>query len=143
MSASTNSSVIAINHHVKHDAKSELESEFDRQCTRYGLHPFERELRFAKLDFKRQWRFDFAWPDFRLAVELHGLIVIRGSAGEGIVRGGHGTVSGIIRDMDKANAAILLGWSVLTFSQSHVINSTAAIDMTQRALTVKGWRRGK
>lgn len=50
----------------------------------------------------RQWRFDFAWPDLRIAVEIDG-------------RGRHQTVDGARKDMAKHNAAVLLGWRVLRF----------------------------
>ncbi len=120
---------------------SVLETEYENLCWRYRLPKPVRELAFATEAFGRKWRFDFAWPEFMLAVELHGLIVIGVASGAQIVRGGHGTVPGITRDMDKRNAAILLGWSVLTFTQSH-FTSDAAIAMTQRALTVKGWKNG-
>lgn len=114
-----------------------LEQEFARQCEQYRLPAPVRQLLFA-MDTGRRWRFDFAWPEQKLAVELHGLIVIRASTGEGIVRGGHGTVGGMVNDMDKNNAAILLGWSVLVFCQQHV-HGDAAINMTMRALAVKGY----
>jgi len=121
-------------------AKSDLEALYARQCEQYRLPAYEREYLFAAEAFDRRWRLDWYWPAYKLGVELHGLIVLRGAQGEGIVRGGHGTVAGITRDMDKANAAILLHISVLTFCQSHV-NSGDAIAMTQRALTVRGWKR--
>jgi hypothetical protein len=118
---------------------SELEKEFARLCVRYKLPVPCREHAFA-LDMNRRWRFDFAWPEVKLAVELHGLVVVRAASGAQIVRGCHGTVPGMIRDMDKRNAAILLGWNVLTFCQNH-FSGDAAIAMTQRALVAKGWRR--
>jgi hypothetical protein len=125
---------------MKFDPENDLEAEFARQCVRYELPPFDREVEFAKEAFDRKYRLDFFWAKYRLAVELHGLIVVTAAGGAQIVRGGHSTVPGITRDMDKRNAAILLGIDVLTFTQSHV-NSGDAIAMTQRALTVKGWRR--
>jgi hypothetical protein len=120
---------------VKHDAKSRLEKEFASQIARYKLPEPVREFPFAREAFGRRYRLDFYWDAYKLGVELHGLIVLQG----GIVRGGHGTVPGMTRDMDKKNAAILLGIDVLTFTQSHV-TSHAAIQMTMRALTVKGLR---
>lgn len=50
------------------------------------------------------WRFDFAWTDVLLAVEVQG----------GIYRAGkHTTVTGIRTDIAKLNTAVLLGWDVL------------------------------
>ena len=63
-------------------------------------HPdAEREYRFSPA---RRWRFDFAWPDIKLAVEIEG-------------RGRHQTVVGYRSDCDKYNEAVRLGWRVLRF----------------------------
>lgn len=126
---------------MKHDAKSDLEKAFAAQVLQFQLPEPEREFFFAQEAFGRKWRLDFFWPRYALGVELHGLIVVSGPSGEGIVRGGHGTVGGMRRDMEKRNAAVLLQIDVLTFEQTMVANGSA-IAMTQRALTVKGWRRG-
>lgn len=117
-------------------ARSDLEREFERLCVAFRLPAFERQYLFATA-VARRYRFDLCWPEYRLAIELHGLVVQKGR-----VRGAHGgIVGGITKDMDKANLAVMLGWSLLTFTQSHVYSSTAAIDMTQRVLTTKGWKR--
>lgn len=118
--------------------KSDLEKTFELQLRKYRLPIWESEYHFA-LDVSRKWRFDFAWPEFKLAVELNGLMV-KYHEGRRVVATGHASLDGIIKDYDKLNAAVILGWSVLSFAQSHVA-STAAIDMTQRALTAKGWIR--
>lgn len=61
-------------------------------------HPFHPE---------RLWRFDFAWPDLMLAVEIHGGIWRKGA---------HSGGSGAIRDAEKATEAARLGWVLLTFT---------------------------
>src|SRR5271155_3518314 len=91
------------------------------------------------LTVSRKWRLDFAWPQFMIAVELNGLMV-KYHEGRRVVDTGHASINGIIDDYNKQNAAILLGWQVLNFAQAHVA-CTDAIDMTQRALTAKGWIR--
>jgi very-short-patch-repair endonuclease len=59
----------------------------------------------------RRWRFDFARPDIKLAVEIDG----------GVWSGGrHSGGSGQIKDMEKNNAAIALGWQVLHFTPQHI-----------------------
>ena len=63
----------------------------------------EREHRFHEV---RKWRFDFAWPSAKLAVELHG----------GGNRGRHASVTGMAADLEKHNAATRLGWRVLAFN---------------------------
>lgn len=57
---------------------------------------------------KRKWRFDFAWKKAQLCVEMEGGIWSRGRH----VRG-----QGYIDDMEKYNAAALLGWCVLRYHQ--------------------------
>lgn len=53
---------------------------------------------------ERKWRFDFAWPDKLLALEIEG----------GVFTGGrHSRGAGMLADMEKYNAAAILGWRVL------------------------------
>jgi len=52
----------------------------------------------------RKWLFDFAWPEQKVALEVEGGVWTRGA---------HGRGSGIVRDIEKYNAAALLGWRVL------------------------------
>lgn len=55
----------------------------------------------------RKWRFDFAWPEVRLAVE------IEGGVNDGEDRGRHTRAAGFERDAVKYNEAALMGWSVI------------------------------
>jgi very-short-patch-repair endonuclease len=64
-----------------------------------GLPAFVREYRFHP---DRLWRFDFAFPGQRVAVEIDG-------------RGRHQTVDGVRKDCEKLNEAARLGWRVLRF----------------------------
>lgn len=52
----------------------------------------------------RRWRFDFAWPELRVAVEIQG--------GE-FRRGRHGRGKGLRSDAEKFRAAARLGWFLL------------------------------
>lgn len=62
------------------------------------------EYRFAP---PRRWRFDYAWPDARVAVELEG----------GVHSGGrHVRGAGFERDAEKYNAAAASGWRVLRYT---------------------------
>jgi very-short-patch-repair endonuclease len=63
-----------------------------------------REFRFHAT---RLWRFDFAWPESRVAVEIEGGIWVAGAHG----RGKH--FSG---DCEKYNAATIDGWRVLRYT---------------------------
>lgn len=97
---------------------------------RYFAHP-DRELRFAK-DLGRQWRFDLAWPDALIAVEVEGLVVMRVD-GELVCKGRHASISGFKDDCEKYAWAAVLGWRVLRFEQSQV-KSRFAVDMIVRVL---------
>jgi hypothetical protein len=65
----------------------------------WGAEPPVREHRFHA---ERRWRFDFAWPSIKLAVEIEG-------------RGRHQTVVGFRNDCEKYNEALRMGWRVLRF----------------------------
>ena len=71
-----------------------LEDWFDVEWV--GPEPIA-ELQFAKV-FGRRWRFDRAWPDHQIALELDGW--------------GHQKSNRYLADIDKGNAAALLGWRV-------------------------------
>lgn len=59
---------------------------------------------------KRRFRFDFAWPDKKVAVEIDG--VHYSSAGAPTR---HQQAGGFIRDREKDNLAIEMGWVVLHY----------------------------
>lgn len=80
-----------------------------------------REHVFAK---PRRWRFDFAWPSFKLAVEVEGAIFVGGR---------HNRALGMMADMEKYNAAALLGWKVLRVAGPHV-KSGEALEWIEVAL---------
>lgn len=54
----------------------------------------------------RKWRFDFAWPDLKVACEIDGGIFSRGR---------HVNPRGFIADCEKSNAATQLGWRLFRF----------------------------
>jgi very-short-patch-repair endonuclease len=68
-----------------------------------GLPEPVQELTFSP---PRKWRFDFAWEQAKLAVEVNG----------GGGKGRHFTVMGATKDAEKANAAVVNGWAVLVFT---------------------------
>lgn len=74
-----------------------------------------REYRFHDT---RKWRFDYAIPALKIAVECDG----------GVWTGGrHVSPQGYIRDMEKFNEAAVLGWVVLKFTPQQLITA-ATID---------------
>lgn len=52
----------------------------------------------------RKWRFDLAWPDHRVALEVDGGIW---------VRGGHNRGAQMKKDWEKRNTAAAMGWRLL------------------------------
>lgn len=80
---------------------------------------------------RRRWRFDMAWPDEMLAVEIEG----------GVWSGGrHTTGAGFSADCEKYNEASLLGWRIIRVTGDHIENG-AAIDWIRRALREQGAER--
>jgi len=71
-----------------------------RQIKRAGLPEPTRELRFHP---KRRWRFDFAYPNLKIAFEYEGGIFSYGAH----TRGAH-----FQSDIEKYNTAALMGWKV-------------------------------
>lgn len=78
-----------------------------------GWGNWKREYRFHPI---RQWRFDFAWPDIKLAVEIEGGLYVQGR---------HARGAGIEKDAEKYAEALLEGWRVLRVSPKHVVSGRA------------------
>lgn len=99
------------------EAKLNLGSQGERHLAtriqQLGLPKPEREYRFH---VKRRWRFDFAWPAHKLAVEIEGSVWTQGRH----TRGG-----GFIADLQKYNIAAIEGWTVLRFSTEQVLDDAA------------------
>jgi very-short-patch-repair endonuclease len=66
----------------------------------------------------RRWRFDLAWPELQIAVEIDG--------GQ-FVKGRHLQPRGFQADCEKLNAAALHGWSVLRYTTRDVQTRTVQI----------------
>ena len=88
-----------------------------------GFPEPEPEYAFAK-HLGRRWRFDFAWPDRMLAVEVDGGAWVPGG-------GRHTRGTGFAADHDKMNRAMLLGWRVLRFTSRHITDGSALADITE------------
>lgn len=133
------------------------EDEFATQCRQYQLPPFmakPKQCYFAKAHNGRLWRFDFAWPQFKVAVEIEGLVVRKlyeryealDENNKTVIRyrdvlavtGRHASVNGFREDCEKYNTAALLGWTVLRFEQK-LVRPGDAMEVTIRMLSAKGW----
>jgi hypothetical protein len=76
-------------------------SAFGSICLAQGLPEPVPEWRFDEV---RRWRFDWAWPDHKVALEVEGGVFTRGR---------HTRGAGFLGDMEKYNRAAVLGWRVL------------------------------
>jgi very-short-patch-repair endonuclease len=86
----------------------------------------EREYRFHP---SRRWRFDFAWPAQRVAVECEGGVWVKGRH----VRG-----QGFIRDCWKYSNAAALGWLVLRCTPKMLHEDGAGfVELVRQALRGK------
>ncbi len=77
--------------------------------------------------FTRQWRFDFAWPVRRIALEVEGGVWIGGA---------HNRGKGFAKDMEKYNAAACDGWRVLRV-QPKDLCTYATVEMIKQAYDAK------
>lgn len=80
-----------------------------------------RELRFHPV---RRWRFDYAIPDHKIAVEVEGGVWTQGR---------HTRPRGFLGDMEKYNAAAALGWRVLRVTPD-TLTTRATLDLIRRTI---------
>ena len=118
-----------------------IEDTFAFQCTTHELPLPKREHLFAQ-EFGRLWRLDFAWPFWKVAVEIEGLTAVQARDGSILAGGRHASFQGFRQDCEKYARAAILGWSVLRFEKD-LVNSGAAVAMTEEMLKAKGWRATK
>lgn len=75
----------------------------------------------------RRYRWDLAWPDRHLLLEIQG----------GVFTGGkHGRGAGIIKDQEKLNLATIHGYRVLQVSAPH-LRSGQALAWVKQALAAR------
>jgi very-short-patch-repair endonuclease len=97
--------------------RRKLEDLFEHQLLAHGLPKPEREFRF---DAVRRWRFDFAWLEFGIAVEVDGGTLSRGR---------HVRPQGFEADAEKMNAATTAGWKVFRYTSTHVRSGYAVAQL--------------
>jgi very-short-patch-repair endonuclease len=96
---------------------SALESKFEAMWIDLFPHiDLVRQYRFHPV---RRWRFDYASPDHRVAIEIQGGIWTNGR---------HSRGSGQVQEFEKMNAAAHLGWRVF-FLHAGTINDTPTLSM--------------
>ena len=71
----------------------------------------------------RKWRFDYAFPSRKIAIEIDGAIWTLGR---------HNRPRGYLNDMEKLNTAASMGWLVLRFStdERFYLSTRRLIDVT-------------
>jgi hypothetical protein len=70
--------------------------------------PDQYEYRFMD---SRDWRFDYAWTDLKVAIEYNGIIYSR--RGQNMQKTGHTTITGLANSYEKIGEAQLRNWIVL------------------------------
>jgi very-short-patch-repair endonuclease len=100
---------------------SDAEERFLQQVRALGLRVPLPEYSFHPT---RRWRFDFAWPFVKLAVEIEGGVYAQGR---------HTRGAGFEADCVKYAEAVLLGWRVLRFTTRQV-ESGMAIEYVEQIL---------
>ena len=102
-------------------SESSLEAELAMQIKALDLPEPIREYQAIK---GRKFRWDFAWLERKLLVEVNGGTYTQGA---------HSTGRGIARDYEKANLATLDGWRVLMFD-GKAVKSGEAVETIRKAL---------
>lgn len=93
---------------------------FLAMCHGAGISAPVPEYKFHK---SRKWRFDYAWPAHKVALEVEGGVWTQGR---------HTRGSGFVNDMEKYNAAAALGWRVFRCTPSDLCR-VATVDMVAGA----------
>ena len=101
------------------------EEAFGFWCRALRLPSPQRNYRFHP---KRRFEIDYAWPEYRIGIEIQGGIFI--PAG-----GAHSRPMNIIRDMTKHNLLLDAGWRVWHYTPKEAIDGIAVqhIDKVLRA----------
>lgn len=130
---------------TKRSKVSKLEQSFAMQCKAAGLPDMrwgENELLFHPT---RKWRFDFAWEEFKVAVEAEGGTYTHGqtradkaTGKRAVQKSRHLTPTGYHEDCIKYAEAAILGWTVIR-ADAKMIKSGAALKLLERALEARGF----
>jgi very-short-patch-repair endonuclease len=100
---------------------SEAVDELVWQLRAASLPTPEMEYRFHP---ERRWRFDLAWPDLKVAVEVDG---------GGFVQGRHSRGMGIERDSEKFSTSAAHGWRVFRVTP-RMVRDGAALALIEKGL---------
>lgn len=98
---------------------SHLERTFLFHCRSLRFPEPEQEYQFHPT---RKFRFDFAWPELMIAVEIEGAVWRRGR---------HTRGAGYTKDLEKYNLATKFGWKVYRFESKAVTSGRAIAFMDE------------
>jgi len=88
---------------------SKLEDKFVEYWSKHGIGKIpERQYRFSPT---RKFRFDFAWPNEMVAVEIDGL-----GPGHAITRNVGVAIAALSNSNERQNHAVELGWLILRYT---------------------------
>ena len=73
---------------------------------------------------KRKWRFDYAFPEYKIALEVEGGVHTAGR---------HIRPRGFLGDMEKYNSAAVLGWLVLRTTPDQ-LRTLSTVEMIRGAI---------
>lgn len=73
----------------------------------------------------RRWRFDYAWVQHKLALEIEGGIWVGGR---------HNRATGFVKDVEKYNEAAVLGWRVLRLTPAQVQQVEPLVALLRRVV---------
>lgn len=104
--------------------KSPLGIKFERFWQQLGGPELTPEHKFHE---KRKWRFDFALPSLKIAIEIDGGVFGNGR---------HNRASGFIKDCEKLNHAAAAGWRVFRLA-------TGMVDSTNIGMIIDAVRESK
>jgi len=88
----------------------------------------------------RNWKFDYCYPDKKIAIEKEGGIFNQKKTKKDgttyISKGAHGSITGILRDIEKYTEAAILGYRVIRIVASDFLK-WESIEKIQRAYYFK------
>lgn len=76
---------------------------------------------------ERQWSLDYAWPEYKIALEVEGGVFIGGR---------HTSGMGFVGDMEKYNEAASLGWFILRCQPKELL-TIRVLDWVQKCYLLR------
>jgi len=100
---------------MKHNKYASTQQLFLKTLTALKIETPLTEYRFHPT---RRWRFDFFFPEAKLALEIEGGIWVNGR---------HNRASGFLKDAEKYNEAAIMGYSLLRVTWEQVASGDAIL----------------